>query len=109
DRSLSTPVVTGRPVEEPKIFGGTSTTDEALNFVTGLGIKMQDPNYKPDYTAAATYASAYNHLYEQPKPVEYKLDDGSTGIRWITSPPPANSVPPAKVFERLTGQAAPTG
>ena len=107
DGSLTAPVVQGRPVEEPKIFGGNSTADEALNFVTGLGVKMQDPGYKPTYQDAATYASAYNHLYEQPKPVEYKLEDGSTGIRWVTSPPPTGSLTPAQVFGRLTGQAAP--
>ena len=108
DGTLTTPTVQGRPAEAPPaVFGGNSTADEALNFTTGLGVKMQDPGYKPTYQDAATYASAYNHLYEQPKPVEYKLEDGSTGIRWVTSPPPAGSLTPAQVFARLTGQAAP--
>ena len=106
---LSTPVVAGRlPIEE-KIFAGESTTDEALNFTTNLGVKMGDPTFRPNAKQAAAYSAAYNHLYEQPHPQEFKRPDDSTGIHWVASPPPAGSFTPAQVFARLTGQPAPNG
>ncbi len=101
----------GAPVATPETggpFAGSTATDgRALDFTTQIQTKWNDPNFIPSKDEAAYFSTTYNHLYEQPKPVEYKLEDGSTGIRWVTPPPPAGMPTPAQVFAKANGQAAP--
>lgn len=101
----------GAPVAAPETggpFAGSTATDgRALDFTSRFQTKWNDPNFIPSKDDATYFSTTYNHLYEQPKPVEYTAADGSTGIRWVTLPPPSGMPTPAQVFARANGQAAP--